>query len=106
MGPRTRGSGIGVDHTLVDGNDARIGVPATAVIGGDATVACIAAASVVAKVDRDGLMERLAIEHPGYGFEINRGYGTPDHLAALRTLGPSPIHRRSFAPCVDQDSLF
>ena len=69
-----------------------------AVIGGDARVASIAAASVVAKVHRDALMRELDRAHPGYGFARHVGYGTPEHLEALARLGPSPIHRRSFAP--------
>lgn len=100
------GLGVTVDHVLVDGNDAAIDYPATAVVGGDAKCACIAAASVVAKVERDALMERLAPQHPGYGFEVNRGYGTAEHMEAILRLGPSPVHRRSFAPCAEQGSLF
>jgi ribonuclease HII len=100
------GLGIAVDHVLVDGNDGTLGRPATAVIGGDGRVAAIAAASCVAKVERDRLMEDLASVYPGYEFESNRGYGTPGHLAALARLGPSSIHRRSFAPCSDQGGLF
>jgi ribonuclease HII len=94
------------DHALVDGRDEPdLGVPATAVIKGDSLVGCIAAASIVAKVARDALMVGLDEEHPGYGFAVNKGYGTPDHLAALLALGPSPVHRRSFAPCT-QPPLF
>ena len=101
------GLGIVVDHVLVDGNDpGALGVPATAVVRGDSSVACIAAASVVAKVARDTLMEGLAAAYPAYGFEANRGYGTAEHAAALDQLGPSPIHRLSFAPCAQQDHLF
>jgi ribonuclease HII len=101
------GLGIAVDHVLVDGNDpGALGVPTTAVVKGDASVACIAAASIVAKVERDMLMERLALEVPGFGFEENRGYGTSEHQAALRVLGPSAVHRRSFAPCSPQEPLF
>jgi len=69
-----------------------------AVIGGDARVASIAAASVIAKVHRDALMRELDRAHPGYGFARHVGYATPEHLEALARLGPSPIHRRSFAP--------
>ncbi|HTO71574.1 MAG TPA: ribonuclease HII [Myxococcota bacterium] len=69
-----------------------------AVIGGDARVASIAAASIVAKVHRDRLMQDADRAHPGYGFARHVGYSTPEHLAALQRLGPSPIHRRSFAP--------
>ena len=69
-----------------------------AVIGGDGIVLSIAAASIVAKVTRDRLMARLASECPGYGFESHMGYSVPQHLAALRELGPTVHHRRSFAP--------
>ncbi len=69
------------------------------VIGGDRTSAAVAAASIVAKVTRDRAMRQAALRHPGYGFEEHVGYATPTHRAALRRLGPSPIHRRSFAPC-------
>ena len=67
-------------------------------IHGDAIVASIAAASIVAKVTRDRLMMRLALAHPGYGFERHMGYGVPEHQAALAKLGPTVHHRRSFAP--------
>ncbi len=84
---------------LVDGRD-RIdaGCDCEAVIGGDARVLSIAAASIVAKVTRDRLMVRLAQCHPGYGFERHMGYGVPAHLDALRRLGPTAHHRRTFAP--------
>lgn len=84
---------------LVDGN-ALPDWPwsARAVIGGDATVACIAAASIAAKVHRDARMRALAGECPGYGWERNKGYGTAGHAAALATLGVTAHHRRSFAP--------
>jgi ribonuclease HII len=72
-----------------------------AVIGGDARVASIAAASVIAKVHRDALMRELDRAHPGYGFARHMGYSTAEHFAALAKLGPSPIHRRSFAPVRD-----
>jgi ribonuclease HII len=84
---------------FVDGRD-RIDVACDCqvVIGGDALVASVAAASIVAKVTRDRLMGRLALAHPGYGFERNMGYGVPAHRAALMRLGPTVHHRRSFAP--------
>jgi ribonuclease HII len=101
------GLGVAVDHVLIDGNDAAVDFPATAVIKGDSRCACIAAASVVAKVERDRMMaEDLAPLHPAYGLEVNRGYGTPEHLVAIALHGPSPVHRRSFAPCAEQGSLF
>ena len=88
------------DHVLVDGVDVPPGLPCggTAVIGGDGRSVSIAAASIVAKVIRDRLMRVAAREHPGYGFESHKGYGTAVHMAALRDLGASPLHRRSFAP--------
>ena len=75
------------DHVLVDGNDGRVGWPSTAVIKGDSLVACIAAASVIAKVERDALMVTLSAEHPGYGLEINKGYYTEQHNDATRNGG-------------------
>ena len=85
---------------LVDGNRApRLDLPVRCVVGGDATVPEISAASIVAKVARDALMVRLARRHPGYGWERNAGYGTPEHLAALHRLGVNCHHRKSFAPC-------
>ncbi|HEX6492001.1 MAG TPA: ribonuclease HII [Candidatus Dormibacteraeota bacterium] len=89
------------DHVLVDGRRIAgfedVG-PHTAVIDGDALCYAIACASVVAKVTRDRLLARLALRHPGYGWERNAGYSTREHLQALRTLGVTPHHRRSFAP--------
>jgi ribonuclease HII len=87
------------DHALVDGREVpRLGCAQTALVGGDGLDASIAAASIVAKVHRDATMRELDALHPGYGFALHMGYPTPLHLAALRRLGPSPIHRRSFAP--------
>ena len=84
---------------LVDGNRLPdLPCPATAVTRGDARSLSIAAASIVAKVERDRLMAGLAVDFPGYGWERNAGYGTPQHAAALERLGVSPHHRRSFAP--------
>ncbi len=86
-------------HALVDGNRApELGCPATTVVGGDARSLSIAAASIVAKVTRDRIMARLARRYPGFGWERNAGYGTPEHRAALMRLGVTPHHRRSFAP--------
>ncbi|WP_456716590.1 ribonuclease HII [Bradyrhizobium sp. USDA 4353] len=88
-------------HVFVDGRD-RIDVDCNceAVIGGDGLVMSIAAASIVAKVTRDRLMCALAQDCPGYGFEQHKGYGVPEHLAALDRLGPSVHHRSLFAPVV------
>ncbi|MEM6974191.1 MAG: ribonuclease HII [Pseudomonadota bacterium] len=72
--------------------------PARAIIKGDGRVAAIAAASIVAKVARDSLMEALDARYPGYGWATNRGYGTAAHAEALTRLGPTPQHRRCFAP--------
>ncbi len=91
--------GLPEAEVLVDGDRLPEGLRGRAVVRGDATYACIAAASILAKEHRDRLMLRLAEEHPGYGFERHFGYPTPDHLEALRRLGPCPIHRRSFGPC-------
>lgn len=96
---------------LVDGNLTPHGRrsewrwAAKPIVGGDAKEAAIGAASVVAKEWRDRMMRDYASAHPHYGWERNKGYGTPDHLAALREHGPSPLHRRSFAP-VAQMTLF
>jgi ribonuclease HII len=94
------------DAAVVDGNRLPDGLPcpARAVVKGDATCLTIAAASIVAKVRRDRMMAELAAAHPGYGWERNAGYPTAEHLAALRRLGPSPHHRRTYAP-VEQLAL-
>lgn len=84
---------------LVDGNLLpSFAVPAVALIKGDDRVQEISAASIIAKVARDQEMVALAEKYPGYGFERHKGYGTAEHRAALKRLGPTPIHRRSFAP--------
>jgi ribonuclease HII len=84
---------------LVDGNRCpRWERPSVAIVGGDAKCRSIAAASIVAKVTRDRIMADHAKAHPGYGWERNKGYPTPEHYAALKQLGPTPLHRRSFAP--------
>jgi ribonuclease HII len=74
-------------------------VPQEALVKGDARSFSIAAASVFAKVTRDRYMRTAAALHPQYGFERHKGYGTPEHLEALRLHGPCPLHRRSFSPC-------
>ncbi len=86
-------------RVLIDGNSApALPCPCECIVGGDASVPAIAAASIVAKVARDRHMEVLAESCPGYGWERNRGYGTPEHLDALRRLGVNEHHRRSFKP--------
>ena len=85
------------DLALVDGNRApTLDLPVETVVKGDSLSASIAAASVLAKVSRDDVLLRMAEEYPGYGFEVHKGYGTKAHYEALRTFGPSPIHRRTF----------
>ena len=88
------------EKILIDGNRMPPGLPATAetIVGGDALHACISAASILAKTTRDALMLAAEQDYPGYGFAQHKGYGTAAHLAALRRLGPSALHRRSFAP--------
>lgn len=87
------------DFALVDGRPGlRLEIPLRSIIKGDARSASIAAASIVAKVTRDRMMQEFDCIYPGYGFAIHKGYATRDHLDALRRLGPSPIHRTSFAP--------
>jgi ribonuclease HII len=84
---------------LVDGNRCpRWERPSVAIVDGDAKCRSIAAASIVAKVTRDRIMGEHARQHPGYGWERNKGYGTPEHHQGLERLGPTPLHRRSFAP--------
>ena len=87
-------------HARIDGNRLPKGLPCTAeaIVGGDAIDRAIMAASIVAKVTRDRYMVELHARHPEYGFDQHKGYSTPMHLAALRTHGPCPEHRRSFAP--------
>ncbi len=91
---------VAPSRVLVDGNrvPAGLGVAAEAIVKGDATVAAISAASILAKVSRDRWMLELDAAHPGYGFAAHKGYPTPEHLDALKRLGPCPAHRRSFAP--------
>lgn len=92
--------GVEPGHCLIDGNHVPklLLLPGEAIVKGDAKCLSIAAASIIAKVTRDRMMMEYAETHPGYGFEGHKGYGTPQHLAALTRLGPCPIHRRSFAP--------
>jgi ribonuclease HII len=94
------------DHVVVDGHPMRVAENETAVIGGDGRVAAIAAASILAKVTRDALMVEMSSRHPEYIFEINKGYGTPEHLAAIDAFGLTPQHRRSFMPCGGTERLF
>lgn len=88
------------DLALIDGNDPprELPCPARAIVKGDASEPAIAAASILAKLARDALMAELDTAHPGYGFAAHKGYGTAAHAEALARLGPSAIHRMSFAP--------
>ncbi|MEX0300408.1 MAG: ribonuclease HII [Kordiimonas sp.] len=97
---------VGLDKTavsaLVDGNkDPGLNVPTRTLIKGDGRSLSIAAASIVAKVFRDRLMKKLSEQHPEYGWDKNAGYGVPKHMAALKIVGATRHHRRSFAPIRD-----
>jgi ribonuclease HII len=86
-------------YAIVDGNrDPGLGVPTRCLVGGDASSLSIAAASIVAKVTRDRIMTALARDCPGYGWEKNAGYGTPQHQQGLAENGVTPHHRKSYAP--------
>ncbi|MDP1653208.1 MAG: ribonuclease HII [Rhodocyclaceae bacterium] len=94
-------------EVLIDGNRCpQLDLPARAIVGGDATVAEISAASILAKTVRDAGMLVLHERYPHYGFARHKGYGTAEHLAALRAHGPISAHRKSFAPVREQLELF
>lgn len=105
-------AGLGVlpEKAMIDGNRCpKLPIPAEAVVKGDGKVACIAAASILAKTARDEAMVALHQRFPVYGFDRHMGYPTPEHLAALQAHGPIPEHRRSFGPVkslLAQASLF
>lgn len=91
---------------LIDGNrPPKLSCRTETLVEGDAKSLSIAASSIIAKVTRDKIMGQLAVQYPGYGWERNQGYGTAAHLAAIKKLGPTPHHRRSFAPVSQQLSL-
>ena len=93
------GRGDGNDLVLIDARRLPdLSIPQRAITRGDQHIGSIAAASVVAKVYRDAWMSDLERRHPGYGFSRNAGYGTAEHLRALRERGPTPVHRFSFEP--------
>lgn len=82
---------------LVDGNgDPDLPCPTELIVDGDAIAPIISAASIIAKVERDRMMTAYCAQYPGYGFSKHKGYGVPEHRAALKLLGPCPLHRRSF----------
>ncbi len=96
-------------EVLIDGNMTPHGRleewcwPARAIVGGDGKEACISAASILAKEYRDRIMVEAAKAHPQYGWDSNKGYGSKGHMEALRIHGPTPLHRRSFAPVSQMD---
>lgn len=96
------------DVILADAMKIDAGIPSESIIKGDAKSLCIAAASILAKTERDALMEAYAKEYPVYGFDKHAGYGTKEHIAALQKYGPCPIHRKTFEPVksLGQDQLF
>ena len=99
------GLSVKADFALIDGNIARgFQIPARAVIGGDAKSPSIAAASILAKVARDRDCIELDTKYPQYGIAKHKGYGTKQHMDALRTYGPSPIHRKQFIRFLDKDA--
>jgi ribonuclease HII len=98
--------GVVPAHVLIDGLPCpELGCAHEAIVDGDARCHSIAAASIIAKVLRDYLMDRLAARHPGYFWEANRGYATPEHLEAIHRLGPTRHHRFSFAPVAQTELL-
>ena len=91
--------GISIDMALVDGNvDPGLACPTNTIVRGDTKVAAISAASILAKVFRDNVMVSASKDYPEYGFDRHKGYGTREHLFALKLHGPSTIHRKTFAP--------
>lgn len=99
-------TGIAIDVVLLDGNPLHLDEREVNVVKGDGKCASIAAASIVAKVARDHLMEEYDEIYPGYGFAGNKGYGSEGHLSAIRERGLCPIHRRSFCTSFTQETLF
>lgn len=107
MAAAVRDTGLEPDRVLIDGNPIGAHPAERCIVKGDARVACIAAASIVAKVTRDALMVSYEREYPGYHLAECKGYGSAEHVAAIRALGLSPIHRASFCGnFVEQPRLF
>ena len=95
------------DHLVVDARHIpELDVPQTRYVRADAIVYSVAAASIIAKVHRDGVMQAFDAAYPAYGFARHVGYATREHLRALREYGPTPLHRRSFAPCAAAAARF
>lgn len=103
---RIEQAGVSVGAVLVDGNPLHVDPREINVVKGDAKCASIAAASIVAKVHRDALMSDLSREYPGYAFDVNKGYASPQHIEAIRSQGTSPLHRASFCRSFMQETLF
>jgi ribonuclease HII len=106
MGRALSGLELEPDRVVLDGRPMGVSRHETAVVKGDSRVAAVAAASILAKVARDEIMVSLGEEHPSYGFAINKGYGTAEHLDALGRYGLSPVHRRTFSPGGGTSRLF
>ena len=99
-------AGMPIGVVLIDGNPLHVDPREINVVKGDGKCASIAAASIVAKVTRDSLMVQLDRDYPGYGLAGNKGYGSASHMEAIRTLGLSPIHRKTFCTSAFQETLF
>ena len=99
-------AGVHPDVVLVDGNPLHMDAREVNVVKGDSRCASIAAASLVAKVERDALMCRLAQRYPEYGFESHKGYASPEHIRAIRRHGLTPVHRATFCTAFTQPTLF
>jgi ribonuclease HII len=98
--------GVEVRAVLLDGNPLHLDPREKNLVKGDAKCAPIAAASIIAKVDRDALMSSYATEYPEYGFELNKGYASPEHIEAIKAHGLTPLHRASFCHAWTQETLF
>ena len=98
--------GASLDAVLLDGNAQHLDAREVNILKGDGKCASIAAASIIAKVDRDALMCRYAEQFPHYGFESNKGYASADHIEAIKQYGLSPVHRASFCRAWTQETLF
>lgn len=96
---------IKIEHVLIDAVKLDLDVPSTSIIKGDANSESIAAASIIAKVTRDHMLDELDEVYPEYGFKKNKGYGTKAHIEALYKYGKTPLHRNSFKPCGDIEKI-
>ena len=106
MGEAVRALSTAPAFALVDGNMLpELSCGGRPIVSGDSLCVSIAAASIIAKVTRDRMMVALAQQYPAYGFERHKGYSTGDHLARLKEFGPTPHHRRSFAPVAEQEFI-